>query len=377
MFKRMLMKILSTRALSVVCIVVFLALVITVLSDIKTKDTTDTIEPTLGTPLRLEVENYLNDSRMNIFLMETTNKTKKFTLKQLCAIESAAKHNPNALVLIATLVRKNNLNDLKKKYGNIHDFVLNLDETFTNTPLQKWWFGNQLSNKNWYFRASHLSDALRYLLVYRYGGFYFDMDTITLKDLEPLSKYNGFTATNEDPKIMVGSGFFHFYKNHPLLLQAVKNFSTYYNASIWGSVGPLLARDVTMRYCGVKNLDELMHLGIERPIANFDTKKTIKNLRAFGFTKAPKPHPCKITVFPPYISYPYDPFENPQFISHNDKLHIYRLLHSYSFHSFNFLTDSDKLLWNENSVHEYLASVNCPITHSKWERSGNATKNIQ
>ena len=41
---------------------------------------------------------------------------------------------------------------------------MNLEETFEETPLKEWWKNDKLTRKKDYYRYSHLSDALRYVL---------------------------------------------------------------------------------------------------------------------------------------------------------------------------------------------------------------------
>ena len=43
-------------------------------------------------------------------------------------------------------------------------------------------------------KANHRSDLARYLLLYRYGGIYLDMDVLVLKPLLPLLKFGFFAA---------------------------------------------------------------------------------------------------------------------------------------------------------------------------------------
>ena len=53
---------------------------------------------------------------------------------------------------------------LFKKYPNIKWSLMNLEETFEETPLKEWWKNDKLTRKKDYYRYSHLSDALRYVL---------------------------------------------------------------------------------------------------------------------------------------------------------------------------------------------------------------------
>jgi hypothetical protein len=62
-----------------------------------------------------------NLNKYNIFFVETNPETKIFTTKQLCAIESAAKNNPNANIYVLSIkaLLNEQMNGLKLIYPNI------------------------------------------------------------------------------------------------------------------------------------------------------------------------------------------------------------------------------------------------------------------
>lgn len=79
----------------------------------------------------------------------------------MCAIESAAKTNPKALVQIHTFSSKlnKNANKLKQLYPNIRLIDFKPEEVFNNTPILNLWLkGVILKSPFAYF---HLSDAFR------------------------------------------------------------------------------------------------------------------------------------------------------------------------------------------------------------------------
>lgn len=82
-------------------------------------------------------------------------------------------------------------------YSNIYLRNINTSKIFDGTP------GEDLEKKkNIYdskFPAVHLSDALRLLMLYKFGGIYLDLDVIVLKSFDELAPT---FVTNEK------SGFF-------------------------------------------------------------------------------------------------------------------------------------------------------------------------
>ena len=73
----------------------------------------------------------------NIIFVETFKKS--FDIKQLCAIESAAKHNPNAKIIVKSLSAKLDVEDFTGTYSNIESSIIDLNETFKNTPFNEFW----------------------------------------------------------------------------------------------------------------------------------------------------------------------------------------------------------------------------------------------
>ena len=76
----------------------------------------------------------------------------------------------------------------------------------------------------------YLTQTLRYLIVYKYGGFYFDLDTITLKSFESLKSVNGFAYNINEPALVISSGYFNLPKQHPFLEYIVKTIGKFYQA---------------------------------------------------------------------------------------------------------------------------------------------------
>ena len=110
---------------------------------------------------------------------------------QSCAIEAAAYHNPNrpVFVLFATTVgfsaemQSATLAALRS-YKNIHFLNVNL-ETFVNgTPAEDFYRNGQIFGSN--FFIEHMSDFLRLMVLYKYGGIYLDTDAIVQKNLDEL-----------------------------------------------------------------------------------------------------------------------------------------------------------------------------------------------
>lgn len=99
--------------------------------------------------------------------------------------------------------------------------MIKLSDYFLHTPLEQWYFCT-----DWNFgryAVSHLSDALRFLTLYKYGGYYFDLDFVMLR---PVTDRRNFTAAESHECIAAGA--LHFDYRHPIIVDAVNEFRTTY-----------------------------------------------------------------------------------------------------------------------------------------------------
>lgn len=115
--------------------------------------------------------------------------------RQACAVESAAKQNPNRdvfLLFVTPVGYPKNRNELSpilnqlQSYPNIMLRNLNLPKFVKGTPVEKWLMNGDLFSSK--YLQVHVSDFLRLLTIYKYGGSYFDLDFIFLKSLENVQR---------------------------------------------------------------------------------------------------------------------------------------------------------------------------------------------
>uniref|UniRef100_A0A1Y9IVV2 Alpha 1,4-glycosyltransferase domain-containing protein n=1 Tax=Anopheles minimus TaxID=112268 RepID=A0A1Y9IVV2_9DIPT len=147
----------------------------------------------------------------SIYFIETSAPFKRIITiepRQACAIESAARANPrkNVIVLFASWneitdpgqVRFPDLPTLVR-LPNVHFRWLNLEHFAHGTPVEQVIRSDKLYQRP--NGAEYLSEILRLVLLYRYGGIYLDLDVVTLKKLE---FYNPNFFGAETPRL-VGS----------------------------------------------------------------------------------------------------------------------------------------------------------------------------
>lgn len=116
---------------------------------------------------------------------------KNFSFRQACAVESAARINPHLNIFLTFTSPVGLLNktripivDALYEYNNI--FIRNVDlESYTdNTPAVGWVREGKLYQSK-HMRA-HVSDFMRLVSLYRFGGQYLDLDTVMLKNITNL-----------------------------------------------------------------------------------------------------------------------------------------------------------------------------------------------
>ncbi|XP_037955392.1 lactosylceramide 4-alpha-galactosyltransferase-like [Teleopsis dalmanni] len=203
-----------------------------------------------------------------IFFLETSCPNPKMqtqpiglTVRQACAIESAALHNPSYDVFL--LYASPRYMDKKAEYPildailsypNVHMRNADLWAFTKDSPVEKWFNGAELF-KSIYLTA-HLSDFFRLLTLWHFGGTYLDMDTLTLRSMEsmPLNFVGLETNISINNAVLNVSpiGYGHEIA-HKWLLEFQRNFS----GTLWPHNGPGVITKVMRRACCTRKVLEL------------------------------------------------------------------------------------------------------------------------
>lgn len=152
----------------------------------------------------------------NAFFLETSCATATSTInlnaRQICAVESAAKNSPNWNIYVLFAANIGFLNDTSgaeykmldavlSTYSNIKFLRLNITTYADTTPLSDWMRAGKMFDSD--YINSHMSDVLRYLTLYKYGGTYLDLDVVVLKNLDEAGVNYSGAESDED----VAAGF--------------------------------------------------------------------------------------------------------------------------------------------------------------------------
>lgn len=191
-------------------------------------------------------------------------KVLELTARQACAIESAALHNPNFQVFVLfagptyqiPTARHNDshpqtLVEAILSYSNVHLRRLNLWSYAAGTPIEEWLKDGRLFRSKYLF--SHISDFLRYLTLYRYGGLYLDMDVVVLRSMEEVPP--NYTGAESDTHLAAGvmnlepTGF-----GHGIAESCLRDFQHNFDGRDWGNNGPGVITRVAQKICQTNDI---------------------------------------------------------------------------------------------------------------------------
>lgn len=158
------------------------------------------------------------------FFHETSG-VRALDFRQACSVESLAIMNPHLTVILLMSGKDIDWNSTTMKtlgnYENIKIYNINLGDYFIHSPFRQWYFCSTWNYGS--FAVSHLSDALRFLTLYNYGGYYFDLDIITV---QPVTHYRNFIVAENEKNLAAGA--LHVDYLHPVIRMAVEEFRETY-----------------------------------------------------------------------------------------------------------------------------------------------------
>jgi hypothetical protein len=128
----------------------------------------------------------------------------------LCAIESALRLHPNATIILhAEPVLRLQLHQLLARTILSNQSILNAkgiilrdlipEEAVIDTPLLRWLASTQFQQSP--HKVFHLSDAMRYAILYRFGGVYLDTDMLLLRPINMGEQFLNAAAKQSQDKM--------------------------------------------------------------------------------------------------------------------------------------------------------------------------------
>ncbi|KAI9083780.1 hypothetical protein K1719_034248 [Acacia pycnantha] len=206
------------------------------------------------------------------FFMTWISPVTLFRNRELLSLESLFKAHPQGclVILSRTLDSENGYHILKPLIDRgfkVEAFTPNLPFLFQSTPAKSWLHDLIQGKKDpgEIPLPQNLSNIIRLLVLYKYGGIYVDTDFIILKPFKGLRNCIGAQSTDSVSKhwTRLNNAVLVFDKNHPLLLRFIQEFALNFNGNRWGYNGPYLVSRVVEK---VKEEDGL-NLTVLPPMA--------------------------------------------------------------------------------------------------------------
>ncbi|KAG7169081.1 lactosylceramide 4-alpha-galactosyltransferase-like [Homarus americanus] len=196
----------------------------------------------------------------NVYLMETTCNPRP-SYRAWCAVESWARQNPGAEIwYIMTSLTADDSDGLLSKllscYSNLHLVTPNLNNIFVNTPLK-----NLFQSSNWAknpaWPAYDLSNFLRNALVWLWGGFYSDADTICMKDVTHLHNVIAYQIIEEGD---ADNALMHFDAGHRFVYMVMEYLAKNFQNKVgkWQVTGPGVSTKTLEKLCNTTELDDVV-----------------------------------------------------------------------------------------------------------------------
>ena len=290
-----------------------------------------------------------NDLQYNMFFFETKVGKKYLTERQLCSIESAAKNNPNAIVNLYSIDAKIHPVFLKK-YPNIKVHKLVFEDVLKDTPLEKWYKFKREVVLNGPYAVVHTADIVRVAALWKYGGYYADFDTLTVRSVEPLLKYPGVGYLFEADQNSMNNAVMNFPKQHPFLSTAIKDIVTNYDSGSWGHNGPLLMMRTFKKHCKTDDIYNL--LMFDKKYLEFD---------AINFDGIRKNYSCDSYILENNFFNPHTIQTTNLLFRANYTMSINKFIDVFTIHLFNTNSQYNKI--ERNSFYEYIARTHCPLAY--------------
>ena len=203
----------------------------------------------------------------NIFFLDTSRMEAKreINARQACSIESAARANPHLKVFLSIVSPRQSTEYLElfpvlravESYGNVHFNSINLLEFARGTLLENFVRRGELQLSE--FVVSHTSDALRYLILWKYGGTYLDADVIVKKRLDsfPMNYACDELTDSVNGAVLNLVGNVGRKVARMFLKDLIKN----YDRNVWVSSGPELITRNLGKLCGTNDTSEMILKG--------------------------------------------------------------------------------------------------------------------
>lgn len=195
-------------------------------------------------------ESQLLSKQLKIFFVQTSE-NEDLLSRHACSIESAARLHPTGLIFVfmrsRLIDRKKNVWIRLQTYSNIYFVHFNEQDIYSGTTLARL-NHNERRQFIHYFTISHMSDFIRTVLLYKYGGIYFDLDVIPLRTFMTFSNTVGLESNDGVNVAVLVMEKQHLVLDIQMDLQ-LKSINSPLQAFCWSCVGPSALSDALKHIC--------------------------------------------------------------------------------------------------------------------------------
>lgn len=207
-----------------------------------------------------------DQSAKQIFFVETSHPEGGFleiNPREACAIESAAKMHPEYLIYvlfagrIAIDLNGNStkiVRNLLEANKNVHFRRLDVVKFAEGTPMEVFFKSGRYKNSK--HLPTHLADILRLVTLWKYGGLYFDLDVVVIKNHAELGE--SFLVKSLNRMLMSGTMQFGGHGiGHTFVEDCLKDLVKHFRGGSWAGNGPDLVTRRMQALCGTRILTEM------------------------------------------------------------------------------------------------------------------------
>ncbi|KAF8084222.1 hypothetical protein N665_0728s0009 [Sinapis alba] len=300
---------------------------------------------------KTKIKTFLSKSSCeSLFFMIWISSIESFGEREQFTIESLFKSHPTScLILVSNSLDCKRGTLILKPFTDKGLKVLPIKPDFTyifkDTSAEKWFerLKKGMFSPGVIPLEQNLSNLLRLVLLYKFGGIYLDTDVIILKPLTNL--HNVIGAQTVDPVTRkwsrLNNAVLIFDKNHPLLKSFINEFSRTFNGNKWGHNGPYLVSRVVARFNVSSSYSDIMGFSVLPPSSFYPVDWT----RISGFYRVPV---------------------NEREANWSRKRLMHLRKHSFALHLWN--RESKRLRIEEGSIIQLLMSDSCIFCNSSFLR---------
>ncbi|XP_028764378.1 LOW QUALITY PROTEIN: lactosylceramide 4-alpha-galactosyltransferase-like [Neltuma alba] len=193
------------------------------------------------------------------FLITGISPARLFLSRELLSLKTLFKVHPRACLIRVsrTLDSKQGKRILRPltridRGFKVASVTPDLQSLFRKTPAKAWLHDLRKGKDPGKIPLSqNLSNLIRLVTLYKYGGIYLDTDFIVLKSFQFFGLRNSIAAQGVDPVsknwTRLNNAVLLFDKNHPLLFRFIEDFETGFDGNKWGHNGPYMVSRVVER----------------------------------------------------------------------------------------------------------------------------------